>query len=513
VVQVEALEPDSDLASVLAGRVRGAFQSVAGSRPFLARGPGLGRRALAGVLLLGLSLGVGCARFESRPLEPAQTAAEFETRSLADAGLRAFMETNLHAPMPSWPPARWGFTNLVLAAFYFHPDLDVARARWAVAQAGTRTAGERPNPTLSVTPAYNTTTHVPSPWLVTPTLDLPIETAGKRGYRVAQASQLSEVARLNVASVAWQVRSRVRRALVDLYTAQEAATLLQDQQALQDENVRLLEQQRLAGAISAFELTQARMAADAARLALREAERQRAEARVQLADAVGLPVPALEGVSLSFAGFDQLSGELPAAELRRDAMRSRPDLLAALADYAAAQSALQLEIAKQYPDVHLNPGYEFDQGDNKWSLGLSVTLPVLNQNRGAIAEAAARRAEAAALFNALQARIAGEIDRALAGYRIALRKQADTDALLGRLAQQERSGQAMLQAGEISRSELAALRLQLGASALSRLDALAKSQQALGTLEDAVQNPFDLLASSLPINLYSSPRVTQGTRP
>jgi hypothetical protein len=42
---------------------------------------------------------------------------------------------------------------------------------------------------------------------------------------------------------------------------------------------------------------------------------------------------------------------------------------------------------------------------------------------------------------------------------------------------------------------MVALRLQLSASALARLDALAKSQQALGKLEDALQSPLGLPAS------------------
>ena len=44
------------------------------------------------------------------------------------------------------------------------------------------------------------------------------------------------------------------------------------------------------------------------------------------------------------------------------------------------------------PDVHLNPGYQFDQGDNKWSIGLTFDLPILNQNQGPIAEAKAHGA-------------------------------------------------------------------------------------------------------------------------
>ena len=84
--------------------------------------------------------------------------------------------------------------------------------------------------------------------------------------------------------------------------------------------------------------------------------------------------------------------------VRRLAALNRSDILGALADYAASQSALQLEIARQFPDMHIGPGYLLDQTDNKWTLGATLTLPVLNQNQGAIAEAKARREEMAARF-------------------------------------------------------------------------------------------------------------------
>lgn len=441
---------------------------------------------------LGVGCLIGCVRFQPQPLSAGRSADDFEGRSLADAGLKEFVQTNLQTELNLWPPATWDFTNLVLAAFYYHPDLDVTRAKWATAQAGTRVASERPNPTLSVTPAYNTTTHTPSPWVITPSLDIPIETAGKRGYRIAQATQLSEVARLNIASTAWQVRSRVRRSLVELWTAEETGALLREQTTIQSESIGLLEGQRSAGAVSSFEVTQARIAADASRIALREAERRTAEARVQLAGAIGLPVRALEGVQVSFQGLSELPPDPSLPGARRQALLNRPDILAALAEYAASQSALQLEIARQYPDVHLSPGYEYDQGDDKWSLGASVTLPVLNKNQGAIAQAQAQRREAAASFNALQARVLGEIDLALAAYQAALRTQADADATLENVQKQEKRGQAMLSAGEISGGDLAALRLQLGAAAIARLDALTKARQALGQVEDALQSPLGL---------------------
>jgi outer membrane protein TolC len=293
--------------------------------------------------------------------------------------------------------------------------------------------------------------------------------------------------------------------LVDLYIAQETVTLLQAQQDVQADNVRLVQGQYQAGAISAFELTQARLAANNALLALRDAQRLAAEARVQLADTVGVPVQALDAVQLSFAGLGTLPPVVSLADARRQALFLRSDVLSALAEYAASQAALQLEIAKQYPDVHLNPGYEFDQGDNKWQLGLTVTLPVLSRNQGPIAEAVAKREEAAANFNALQARITGDIEHAAAGFHVALQKQADVEALLAEVQRQERSAQAMLNVGEISRSELVALRLQLSAYSISRLDSLAKAQQALGQLEDALQSPL-----GLPATLWQNPpRVAQ----
>jgi len=446
----------------------------------------------AGLFVL---LQAGCAHYQPKPISADQAVATFEQRTLSDAGLKAYVERNGHHELASLPLSSWDFPNLTLAAFYFHPDLDLARAKWAVAKGGEISAGERPNPTVSVAPGYNTTTPTPSPWFVTATLDVPIETAGKRGYRIAQANQLSEAARMNIASAAWQVRSRVRRSLLEFHVARETEVLLQKQQATQAEIVRLLLAQFDAGAVSAFEVTQARIALDNSRLALRDAEKQSGEARAQLASSVGLPVSALEGVLLSFAGLTQEPPELPPAEVRRQALLNRADILGALAEYAASEAALRLQIAKQYPDVHFNPGYEFDQGDNKWSLGLSLTLPMLNQNQGAIAEAEARRSEAAAQFIAVQARVIGDVERAVAAYRAALAKTATADALLANSKKQEQTAKAMIEAGEISKLALSATQLELNQNALARLDALVKAQQALGQMEDALQSPVGVSES------------------
>jgi len=455
-------------------------------------------RRAAGVALLVVLAGAtftGCVRYRARPLAAAKAAADFESRSFSDAGLRVFLETNRVAG--EWPRRTWELDSLTLAAFYFSPELDVARAQWGTAQAGLRTAGQRPNPTVTASPQYNTTTLTPSPWIAAVNLDIPIETAGKRGHRLAQAQHLSDAAKLNIATTAWQVRGRLRRALVDFYAASEQQDLLAAQQKAQEESVKLLEAQLAAGAVSPAEVTRERIALDTTRLAAHDAKRQRAESRVALAEAIGVPVGAVDSVEISFVGLDRVPPDLDAPAARRQAVLNRADVLAALSAYAAAEAALRLEVAKQYPDIHLNPGYEYDQGDNKWGVGLSLELPMLNHNQGPIAEAEARRAESAAKFNALQARVLAEIERGVAAYHAALEKSGTADSLRANLEKQERVLRGRFEAGDVSRREVIAGQVELATARLARAEAVAKAQQALGQLEEALQSPLQITNSSL----------------
>jgi outer membrane protein, heavy metal efflux system len=434
----------------------------------------------------------GCVRYQPAPVAPAESAAALESRSLADAGLRIFIETN-SSPLSEWPLKTWDFQKLALAGFYFHPSLDVARAQWGTAQAGVKTAGGRPNPVLTATPGYsiNPASGV-SPWFPSVSIDVPIETAGKRGHRVAYAQQLSEAARWSITSTAWQVRSGVRTSLLDYTAARQRAALLQKQLAAQQQSAVLIEQRLQAGAATRSELTVLRLAQARTGLDQAEAARQAAEARARIAEAIGLPARALEGVEFSFdlTTAGDAGKDLTSAEARQKALLGRSDVLAALAEYAASESALQLEIAKQYPDLHLNPGYQFDQGEHKWSLGLSVELPLLNQNQGPIAEAMARREETAARFLALQARVIGGIDRALA-VRAATLDQVDRQRQFTRLAQdQAASVEALFKAGAADRLELSNAQIEASASDLAFLEAQIKAQQAIAQLEDAIQHPL-----------------------
>jgi outer membrane protein, heavy metal efflux system len=446
--------------------------------------------------IAGLCLLAGCARFQPQPLSPDQTAARLESRSLDSPALKSFLERNLHRDLTNWPAGGWDFETLTLAAFYYHPSLEVARADWRVAASGIETAEERPNPTATWSATYEPVPDAFSPWIPGLVIDLPIETAGKRRFRTDQARHLSESARFNVATAAWQVRSQLRASLLDFVAARQRVDLLQHQAGLRQDLVSRLQRQFQAGAVSAIELNVTRRALIRAQTEVSDAQRVLAEAGPRLAGAMGLPVTALEGRDVRFDLTPSPNVEkLTAKEVRGLALRGRADILSALADYAASQSALQLAVAKQYPDVHLAPGYFWNAGsagENDWQIGATVELPLLNQHKGAITEASARREASAARFLALQAKVITDIDTAVASVHAGQTNLATIEELAGVQAAQHKAVAAQLEAGAADRLELLAAELEVSAAGLVCLDARVKLQQAVGALEDAVQRPLDL---------------------
>jgi outer membrane protein TolC len=459
------------------------------------------------VVLAVLLILCGCARFEPRPLSADKTATALESRTLESTDLETFLKRNLGRELSEWPPKSWDLEMLTFAGFYYHPSLAVARAQWAVAQGGETTAGQRPNPVVTVSPSYNTTTAMASPWLLVATLDVPIETAGKRSKRKAQAARLSEAARLNIASVAWQVRTGIRSSLLDSIAAEAREAALTDQLRLWENIVRRQQQQFEAGAIARPDTLSFRLALEKVRLDLADAQRQRADARAKLAEAVGVPVRALDSIQLSFdlnRGPESVK-ELTGAEIRRTALTSRADILEALAEYAASQAALQLEIAKQYPDIHLQPGYEFDQGDNKWGIGAAVELPVFSRNQGPIAEAKAKREESAARFIALQAKVLAEIDRSIEVLKISEANFSTSRGLADIQAGRAKAVSEQVEAGETEPNELLNAQVETAVSRTTELDNQIKVQQAIGALEDAMQRP--ILPGAVFESTTSEPRM------
>jgi len=450
----------------------------------------IGIRRLLPVILCLLS---GCASYHARPLSPADIARNFEQRSLADAGLRAYMVRALGHDIAPWPPLQWDRGQLTAAAWYYNPSLELARAQWQTARAGIDVASARPNPTLQLPFDYASPNPGPgAPFTTGPALDIPIETAGKRGYRIEQATHLAEAARLNLDTEAWKVSAQVRDALIALYAAETRSASSARHASDEGRIVAMLRKRMAVGEA-------ARSDVEAATISMRQAQRddmsaQTAlnDARAQLAAAIGVPSSAIASIRIDTSCLAAAPPAHPLADAQREAIFHRSDLLASLADYAAAESALQLEVAKQYPDIHLGPGYSYDTGTRRIAFGLAgISLPIFDQNQGGIREAESKREEAAARTSALQDKIIGELDQALTHYRTTLMALHLADEQLATAKKVLTEQAAGFSVGQTDRLALTTAKTDYEAKEMSRLDALVATQQAAAAIEDALQRPLD----------------------
>ena len=289
---------------------------------------------LVAVLLSALVAGCGqFARFVPQPLDAATGAARLDERHLSTK--------------------TWTLRELTNDAVTHHPDIAVARAKYESAVAAVRTAGERPNPTLALSPQVVT----PFTKWVTGTygvdFDWTFETAGKRSERLLLAHAQVRAAAANVIDATWTVRAAVRKAFLEVYAAEQRARLLDEAITQQAGLLEAINERIKAGAESRSATSQARLLQAQLRLQQAESAKTAAIARASLAQALAMGVRGLDGASFSFTAFESSGASKPSKKL---ALTHRADVLAALAEYAAAEATLRLEIAKQYPDLHVNPG-------------------------------------------------------------------------------------------------------------------------------------------------------------
>lgn len=446
-----------------------------------------GRRAGRTTAAFSILVLASCASIPSRPLVPATSAAALEARSLDGPRLQAFLAAS---DVPTTPTVPWDLRRLTLAAVYFHPDLEVADARLGIAQAAIRTAAQRPNPSFNLTPQFNATNANPTAWTIGTAVNLLIELFGKREARTGEAKALAEAARFDVDSASWQVRGRVRAAMLALWSAEQRATLVAQRRDLQAELTGFVEHRLAVGEASALDVGRERASRDAAVLAVSDAARDVADARVSLATAIGVPVRALDGISLDYTAITDALPPRDTVALRRTALTTRSDIQASLGRYAASEAALKLQAANRFPNLTIGPGYQYDQGENKFALSVQADLPIFNANGGPIAEAEARRREAAANFTALQTQIIGDIDRATVAYRTASTSLDAASALARQQADRKARNARVFRAGAIDRVTLLTGEIDYATGQDALLQALTTQRAALGQLEDALRVPI-----------------------
>jgi outer membrane protein TolC len=439
------------------------------------------------LLYASLATFAGCAfqSYSSKPIDALQSADELSSRSVDSAALRDYM---MQHGVSDWPVKAWGLNELTLLAFYYHSEIEVVRAQAEVARAQSVTARQPLNPGVDVGIEHHSIEEQGTPWTLKFYPDIPIVTAGKGDIQIAQADYLAQAAELNVGSAAWRVRSQVYSRLLDFAAAHEELKSLRAEAADRNEVLQLLEKRVALGMIGSHEAAIARTAALDVATRLNRKEGEMAEARAAIADALGVPAARDLNLVFDIALSPALTG---VAAARREALFNRLDIRKSLLEYAAAEAALELEIARQYPDFSLGPGYEWDQKDNVWALAISLILPLLHKNEGPILEAREKRELKAREFTALQSTVIAQTESAVLRYENAQAELEKTEALRRIALEQKERVKNRFDAGDADRLDWVNARLQVIAAEQARLATLLRMQRARGALEDSLQRPLE----------------------
>lgn len=456
---------------------------------------------------------VACSTPAPEPVDSARALKEFQARSLDDPRLQRFIES-ARPEEPAQAPAHWDLDRLTVTALYFHPDLSIARSQLKLAQAQALTSRQRPNPGLAATLGRGAGGELfSSPWIVGAAIDLLLESGNRRALRIAEAEFSVQAARAALRQASWLVRARVASALLDLWSAQVRIGPLRDQLELQRQRAQLYQRRVENGQNPRDDWRRELAQRDQLAAALAQTESDMARAQVDLAEAIGVPARALDGVALAIGPLDQ-PALVPDSALgdaaRTRALTERADVRDALARVDAAQADLQLQISHRWPDVRLGPAYLFEQGNNRYETTIGLEWPA--SISGPIGEARARRDLAANQLLALQARVIAQIDRAAAAWRTSAQQAISAEALLAGAQQRESAARAQFDAGALDRPALLATSIDRISADLSLHAVRERQRRALADLEDALEQVLEP-GQSLPFAPEDSPAASAAATP
>jgi CRISPR system Cascade subunit CasA len=390
--------------------------------------------------------------------------------------------------------ATWTGGDLLAAALARNASVAEAAAKYRTAVAAAKTSRVAPSMTLTLTAEY--ARREPKQWLYGVGSDVPLDIGARRGERLNAADLAAMQALYDYGEAVWTVRTALTRARADRLSADAEAALARRLEAVRQARVDRLDRRVAAGEDDRSLALAARSDLAVAHRRLAEARARRVQADAALAQALGVPAAAV--AELSLAPVAPPPEGLDLIRARRDAALTRRDVLRAVVGYDLAESALRLEVAKQYPEIHVGPGYTYDHGIAKLPFNLGLVLPPMDLNRAAIAQAEAKRAEAGRSLEAVQAAALGAVDQgwaALGAARITEASTRERDLPVAR-RQAEHTARGA-RAGEADRVDDLGAQATLIETELAVLDARRAAATAGVDLEDALRVPFDPAETAL----------------
>jgi cobalt-zinc-cadmium efflux system outer membrane protein len=213
------------------------------------------------------------------------------------------------------------------------------------------------------------------------------ELPGKRSARVKAAEAempLVENARVRTRL---DIINEVSQAFVTLLGAQEKQLLVRAAHDTAERFTATVTERVAAGAISPIEETRAKVLLAGASTDLVRAGRELTDARLALAAAMGTLDP----------GVTAVEGRIPAEPILPDrsaliaAATSNPDLTRWRLERERQSARVESELAARMPDITFSGKVSVDRKNDETAFiaGMSIPIPLFNQNRGGILEARA----------------------------------------------------------------------------------------------------------------------------
>lgn len=298
------------------------------------------------------------------------------------------------------------------------PALKAAEARLGASHGELRQAELRPNPELAIegenfagSGPFRGTRSLESTVGVAQRLEL----GGKRGARVAFADAGLTVSEREFEAARLDVIRDVTKAYAEAVAARRGVDIEAERLRLADEVLRIVRARVEGGKEPLVQVRRAEISHSRAVLAIEKARREAEIARRALATLLGL-----ERVQLvpDNAWFEAVGRAPAVTPVGTGAPAANPDYARWEAQIARARGGLEVERAGAVPDVTVGAAARRfqDTRDNAFVLSLSVPIPVLNRNQGAIQRAGSEliRTE----VEARQARLALEASLADAEERL-----------------------------------------------------------------------------------------------
>jgi outer membrane protein, heavy metal efflux system len=334
-----------------------------------------------------------------------------------------------------------------------------------------------------------------------------VELGGKREARLAAGDAAIGTAVWQRRATRLEVLSETAIAFIAVVSAQRRIQIFDEQISSLEQLIPLLQKRVQEGASSPAETLRAQVAADLFRVDRERAKTQLATARRDLAILMGDSIPRFGAA----AGRLAIIGQPPPFRSVVQAIEANPQLMRWTAVTAQRNADLILARLKRIPDVQISAGWrhfqetvEFSGGqpvqftnDNAVRLGVSVPLPVFDQNTGniiAAEDALAKTGAERAINKLVLISVAGRAYDAVNG------SLAELKLLRTSVIPNARSALETIQSGYLQGRFTLLDLLDVRGSALQALlreqEALQNFHIAVATIEGLVGSPFSLTRES-----------------